>query len=77
MRACLALLGHDGLSVTELRVFDPRPQIAYGDNGEGKTPVAAPRENNHEGYLLVIRPQDVHLLSSLAKDYEALPIREA
>ncbi len=38
---------------------------------EGKTPVVALREKNHEGYLLVIRPQDLQLLSSLAGNYEA------
>jgi len=39
-----------------------------------KTPVVAIRDKNHESYLLVIRPQDIHLLSSLAKDYEARPV---
>ena len=32
MRTHLALLRHDRLGVMELRVFDPRPQVAYADN---------------------------------------------
>ena len=40
---------------------------------ENKTPVLGLQWKNHAGWLLVCRPQDVHLLSSLAKDYEALP----
>jgi len=40
---------------------------------EGKTPVLALQEKCHAGWLLVCRPQDVHLLSSLAKDYKSLP----
>lgn len=32
LRGQLALLGHDGFGVTELRVFDRQPQVAYADN---------------------------------------------
>ena len=28
----IELLGHKGYGVTELRVFKPRPQVAYVDN---------------------------------------------
>lgn len=40
---------------------------------EGKTPMLALQEKHHPGWLLVCRPEDIHLLSGLAKDCEALP----
>jgi hypothetical protein len=36
---------------------------------EGKVPVVALKEKGKEGWLLVCHPLDIHLLSSLAKDY--------
>ena len=43
---------------------------------EGKTPVLALQEKYHEGWLLVCRPEDIHALSSYAKDYDGLPVKE-
>jgi hypothetical protein len=40
---------------------------------EGKTPLLALQEKNHVGWLLVCRPEDIHLLSSLARNYKSLP----
>ena len=43
---------------------------------EGKTPVLALQEKYHAGWLLVCRPEDIHLLSNYAKDYESLSEEE-
>ena len=40
---------------------------------EHKTPLLALQEKNHAGWLLVCRPEDIHTLSSYAKDYDSLP----
>ena len=40
---------------------------------EGKTPILALQWKNHAGWLLVCRPEHIHLLSSLAKDYDNVP----
>jgi len=43
---------------------------------EGKTPILALQEKHYPGWLLVCRPQDIHLLASYTKDYESLPTGE-
>lgn len=40
---------------------------------EGKTPILALQEKHHPGWLLVCRPEDIHLLASYAKGCESLP----
>jgi len=40
---------------------------------EGKTPLLALQWKNHAGWLLVCRPEDIHLLASYAKNCENLP----
>ncbi len=40
---------------------------------EYKKPILALQWKNHPGWLLVCRPEDIHLLSSLAKDCDNLP----
>jgi hypothetical protein len=40
---------------------------------ERKTPILALQEKYHPGWLLVCRPEDIHLLASCAKACESLP----
>jgi hypothetical protein len=40
---------------------------------EGKTPILALQEKHHPGWLLVSRPESIHLLASYAKDCDSLP----
>jgi len=40
---------------------------------EGKTPLLALQWKNHAGWLLVCRPEDIHLLASFAKNCSILP----
>ncbi len=56
------------------RLFAAVEQLAAK---EGKTPILALQEKHHPGWLLVCRPEDIHLLASYAKDGEARPDSEA
>ena len=61
MRAHLALLGHDGLGVTELRVFDPRLQVAYADDGNITVQLCQEREGKASGIYVGVQPRPAHL----------------
>jgi len=43
---------------------------------EGKTPLLALQEKHHPGWLLVCRPDDIHLLASYAEDVDSPPDEE-
>jgi len=43
---------------------------------EDRVPLLALQEKHYPGWLLVCRPEDIHLLASYAKDYESLPVGE-
>ena len=61
MRAQLALLGHDSLGVTELRVFDPRPQVAYADSEDDVVRLCREMEGKASGLYVGVQPRPAHL----------------
>jgi hypothetical protein len=61
MRAQLALLGHDKLGVTELRVFDPRPQVAYADNQDDTVRLCRQMDGRTTGLYIGVQPRPAHL----------------
>jgi hypothetical protein len=61
MRAHLALLGHNGLGLTELRVFDPRPQVAYADNADAVVRLGTELNGNVSGVYVGVQPRPAHL----------------
>jgi hypothetical protein len=61
MRAHLALLGHNGLGLTELRVFDPRPQVAYADNEDDSVRLCQEMEGKTSGVYAGVQGRPPHL----------------
>jgi hypothetical protein len=61
MRAQLALLQHDSLGVTELRAFDPRPQVAYTDNKDDTIRLCREMEVKTSGLYVGVQPRPAHL----------------
>jgi hypothetical protein len=61
MRAQLALLGHDGLGVTELRLFNPRPHVAYTDNKDDAIRLCREMEGRTPGVYVGVQPRPAHL----------------
>jgi hypothetical protein len=60
-RAQLGLLGHDELGVTELRVFDPWPQVAYADNEDDVVRLCRQMEGRTAGLYVGVQPRPAHL----------------
>lgn len=48
-------------------------QVEKSAAKEGKTPVVALQQKHCSGFLLVCRPEDLHVLASYAKDIDRLP----
>ena len=61
MRAQIALLGHEGLGVTELRAFDPFPQVAYADNPDAVTGLCVKMDGKATGVYVGVQPRPAHL----------------
>ena len=55
------LLGHAGFGVTELRVFDPVPLVAYADNEDEAVRLCLEMEGKTSGIYIGVQPRPVHL----------------
>lgn len=53
------LLGHKGCGVTELRIFKPKPMVAYTDNEEAAVKLAL--EINAPGIYIGVQPRPLWL----------------
>jgi len=53
------LLGHEGLGVTELRVFDPWPQVAYADTPDAVVDLCHEMEGRTSGIYTGVQPRPV------------------
>ena len=61
IRAHMALLGHDGFGVTELRVFDPYPLVAYADSVAAVVRLCAEMDGKASGLYIGAQPRPLHL----------------
>ena len=57
----------------KLPIADLFDEVMKKAKKENKVPLLALQKKNRKGWLLVCRPEDVHLISSYAKEYEKLP----
>jgi len=57
----LALLGHTDLGVTELRVFDPLPQVAYADSADAVVELCLGMGDRASGIYIGVQPRPAHL----------------
>jgi hypothetical protein len=61
IRAHMALLGHDRFGVTELRVFDPYPLVAYADSADAVVRLCAEMDGKASVYIgAQPRPVDLY-----------------
>lgn len=61
IRAHMALLGHEGLGVTELRVFDPFPQVAYADRVDAVVRLCRQMDGRATGVYVGVQARPAHL----------------
>lgn len=61
IRKHLQLLGHEGLGVTELRIFDPAPLVAYVDNEEDAVRLALEMDSKTSGIYVGVQPRPLKL----------------
>ena len=61
IRKHLPLLGHEGLGVTELRIFDPLPLVAYVDNEDDAVCLCQEKEGKTSGIYVGVQPRPAHL----------------
>ena len=61
IRKHLQLLGHEGLGITELRVFDPVPLVAYVDNEDDAVRLAMEMEGRTTGVYVGVQPRPLDL----------------
>lgn len=59
--AQVRLLGHAGFGVTELRVFDPTPLVAYADNEGDLVDLVHQMPGNASGIYIGVQPRPPHL----------------
>jgi hypothetical protein len=57
----LQLLGHNNYGVTELRVFEPIPMVAYADSEDDAVRLALEMEGKTTGIYVGVQPRPVHL----------------
>lgn len=55
------LLGHSGYGGTELRIFDPRPMVAYADNENDVVRLVREIEGQTPGTYVGVQPRPPHL----------------
>jgi len=55
------LLGHEGLGVTELRIFDPWPQVAYADSPDAVVDLCREMEGRTSGIYTGVQPRPVYV----------------
>jgi len=61
IRLHCGLLGHEGLGVTELRVFTARPQVAYADSVDVIIQLCREIEPKRSGIYIGVQPRPAHL----------------
>ena len=61
VRRHLQLLGHNGFGITELRLFDPRPMVAYVDNMEDGIRLAFEKDGQTSGIYAGVQPRNTDL----------------
>jgi hypothetical protein len=61
----LAILGHKDFGVSELRIFEPRPMVAYVDNEDSAICLCRQVEGNTSGIFIGVQPRQA-LLYDLA-----------
>jgi len=70
------LLGHPGYGVTELRVFDPRPIVAYADNLDDVVDLVRQMEQA-PGLYMGVQPRPAHLFDEAPNRWEPATARPA
>lgn len=61
VRTQINLLGHSGFGVTELRVFDPRPMVAYAETADEAVDLVCQVEVRVSGIYMGVQPRPAHL----------------
>lgn len=61
VRKHLTLLGHDKLGVTESRVFDPLPQVAYAESADAVVRLCREMDGKTSGIYVGVQPRPAHL----------------
>ena len=61
IRAHYQILGHKGFGVTELRIFDPRPMVAYVDNVADGIRLVLDKDGHTSGIYVGVQPRNVDL----------------
>jgi hypothetical protein len=61
IRNHLKLLGHVGFGVTEFRIFDPMPFVAYADNEDDAVRLCLEMEGKTSGVFAGVQPRPPHL----------------
>ena len=61
----LELLGHEGFGVTELRVFKPKPLVAYVDSAYIAIRLAQEMVGYAHGVYIGVQPRPLRLLKGL------------
>jgi hypothetical protein len=61
IRSHLDLLGHDRLGVTELRVFDPLPHVAYAESTDVVVRLCREMDGRTFGIYVGVQPRPAHL----------------
>lgn len=61
IRKHIRLLGHFGFGVTELRVFDPMPLVAYDYNEDDAVRLCLEMEGKTSGIFVGVQPRPPHL----------------
>ena len=61
IRMHLRILGHKGFGVTELRVFDSMPLVAYVDNEDDAVRLCLQMDGKTSGIYIGVQPRSIHL----------------
>ena len=61
IRVHLQLLGHRGKGITELRIFDPKPRVAYVDNEDDAVRLCRQIGEKCSGIYIGVQPRPAHL----------------
>lgn len=61
IKSHIRLLGHRDLGITELRVFDPRPCVAYADNEDDIVRLCLEKNRKTSGIYIGVQPRPLWL----------------
>ncbi len=61
IREHLAVLGHCGYGVSELRIFDPLPQVAYADSEDAAVRLSLAMDGRTCGIYIGVQSRPIHL----------------